>query len=165
MSLAEGLCGVEELFKQLKYQREYYSYFTPLNNLFAPADELDLLHNTILDCYQLVAFHSLMLHKSSRKHSNGIARITTDCKEQFDTIFAKLFAKADEEGNLQFDDSAANVKAEITRHGAMPEYVLLDLDHQFDEFHTYDSFYNDNNENMLQISDIWKELGTALIFG
>lgn len=154
---------VEGLFKQFKYRREYYSYFTPLNNIFDPAEELDLLHNTILDCYQLVAFHSLMLQKSSHKHSNGIARITIDYKEQFDTVFAQLFAKADEEGKLQFDDSAANVKAEITRYGAMPEYILLDLDHQFDEFHTYDSFYNDYNENMLQISDIWKELGDALM--
>lgn len=156
---------VEDLFKQLKYRREYYSYFTPLNNLFEQANELDPLHDTILVCYQLVAFHSLMLHKSSHKHSSGTARITTDTREQFDTTFAKLFAKADEEGNIQFDDSAKNIRTEIMRDGAMPEYILLDLDHQFDEFHTYDSFYSDCYENMLQISDIWREIGDALMFG
>ena len=156
---------VEKLFQQSKYRREYYSYFTPLNNLFAQGEELELLHDTILDCYQLVAFHSFMLHKSSCKHSSGIACIETDIKEQFDATFVQLFSKSDENGNFQLDDSAQNMRTEIMKHGAMPDCLLLDLDHQFDEFHTYDSFYTEHYENMLQISDIWQEIASALIFG
>ena len=154
-----------EMFKHLKYQREYYSYSTPFNNLFDRNSELDSVHNTILTCFQLAAFHSLMLEKSCRKHSNGITRITAYYKSRFDAIFPQLFAKADEEGNIRFDDSALNMRAEIMRDGVMPEYILIDLEHHFDEFHTYDSFGADNPENALKIADIWKDISDALIFG
>jgi len=36
---------------------------------------------------------------------------------------------------------------ELLRDGAIPTYVALELDHQFDELHTYDGFFSDENKS------------------
>ena len=63
---------VEELFVELRHKREYYSYFTPFNNLFDYREDLEKLEPVLLDCYQLTSFLSLIAEKSYRKNVGGI---------------------------------------------------------------------------------------------
>lgn len=62
--------GIKEQFYNLQYKREYYSYVTPINNLFRYQDDLERTEETIKDCFQLASFHSLMIEKSYRKNIN-----------------------------------------------------------------------------------------------
>ena len=49
---------IEELFKELKYKREYYSYVTPFNNLFDYQNDINRLEIALAQCFQLSSFHS-----------------------------------------------------------------------------------------------------------
>lgn len=56
------------------------------------------------------------------------------------------------------------MRAEMIEFGFKPEYIALDLDHQYDEFHTYDGFYNDTkSETPISVTDIWSFVAQALL--
>lgn len=156
---------IETLFISLKYKREYYSYVTPFNNLFNYKEDLEKLERILLDCYQLSSFHSLMIEKSYSKNIGEIIKFTNvDEIYEFDALFHDLFSKKDEVGNNRLDSSCEYLRGELLQYGFKPEYISLDLDHQFDEFHTYDGFYaEDNNKNALKITDIWSFVAGALM--
>lgn len=153
------------LFQDLRYRREYYSYITPLNNLFDYQKDLDTLVPVLLDCYQLTSLHSLLIQKSYSKNVGKIIHLsTTQEYDLLNDLFFKLFSKADPSGNLTLDPSCENIHHELLQYGFSPEYIVSDLDHQFDEFHTYDQFYGNNYpENSLKIADIWTFTSEALI--
>lgn len=63
------------------------------------------------------------------------------------------------------DSSCKFLRRELLDYGFKPEYIALDLEHQFDEFHSYDGFYNsDSNKDALKVMDIWSFITNALIF-
>lgn len=155
---------ISDLFTNLKYRREYYSYVTPFNNLFDYEKDLEQLEQILLDCYQLTSFHSLMIEKSYQKNVGKIITFKNIGEiYEFDKLFHRLFSKKDNTGKSKLDDSCEFLKAELLQYGFQPEYIVLDLDHQFDEFHTYDDFYGvDSNQNTLKIADIWSFIAKAL---
>ena len=75
-----------------------------------------------------------------------------------------LFGKKDLNGKYALDYSCKNMMEELLACGCKPENIAIDLDHQFDEFHTYDSYYEDtDNEYALNIGDIWDFIYEALV--
>lgn len=153
-------------FKNLKYRREYYSYVTPFNNLFNYIEDLEKLSQILLDCYQLTSFHSLMIEKSYSKNIGTVTKLADiDEINEFDKLFYGLFSKKDETGKNTLDSSCKFLRRELLDYGFKPEYIVLDLEHQFDEFHSYDGFYNgDSNKDALKVMDIWSFITSALIF-
>lgn len=155
---------IKNLFIDLKYKREYYSYVTPFNNLFNYKEDLGKLKCTLMDCYQLTSFHSLLIEKSYRKNIGKVTKFTnTDNVYEFDDLFHRLFSKRDEVGKNKLDSSCEYMREELLQYGFSPDYIALDLDHQFDEFHTYDGFYDDSNNDALKIIDIWSFVARALM--
>lgn len=156
---------IADLFVDLKYRREYYSYVTPFNNLFDYEEDLKKLEQILLDCYQLTSFHSLMIEKSYQKNIGKVTRFTNaDEIYEFDELFHRLFSKKNETGKSRLDSSCEFLRGELLQYGFKPEYIALDLDHQFDEFHTYDGFYHgDSNKEALKITDIWTFVVSALM--
>lgn len=156
---------IETLFVNLKYRSEYYSYVTPFNNIFNYEEDLKILREILLDCYQLTSFHSLMIEKSYCKNIGKITKFTNEDEVyEFDVLFHNLFSKKDEVGKNKLDSSCEFLRGELLQYGFKPEYISLDLEHQFDEFHTYDGFYaGDNNKDALKISDIWLFVAEALM--
>ena len=154
------------LFTDLKYRREYYSYVTPFNNLFNYSEDLEKLTQILLDCYQLTSFHSLMIEKSYNKNIGQVVKYTNidiDEKYKFYELFNKLFSKKGVDEKNKLDSSCEFLKGELMRYGFKPAYISLDLPHKFDEFHTYDRFYDgDSNEYALKILDIWSFVYEAL---
>lgn len=152
------------LFTGLKYRREYYSYVTPFNNLFDYEEDLEQLKNVLLDCYQLTSFHSLMVEKSYRKNNGKIVRLADENElYEFESLFQNLFSKKDKQGRPHLDPSCEFLRGDLLRDGFLPEYIALDLEHQFDEFHTYDGFYDgESGESALRILDIWSFVYDAL---
>lgn len=61
------------------------------------------------------------------------------------------------------EPSSKYMKFELMEFGFLPEYISLDLDHQYDEFHTYDGFYDcTTTEKPLIVTDIWNFVAFAL---
>lgn len=156
---------IGDLFHDLKYRREYYSYVTPFNNLFDYKDDLEKLSRTLMECYQLTSFHSLMIEKSYHKNIGKIIKFTNAYEVyEFDELFTRLFSKKDKTRKDTLDASCEFMRGELLEYGFSPEYIALDLDHQFDEFHTYDSFYDDDsNQDALNVTDIWSFVARALM--
>lgn len=156
---------VEVLFNNLKYRREYYSYVTPFNNLFNYVDDLSTLEPILLDCYQLAAMHSLFIDISYSKHVHFVQKMySTDDMYAFDTLFNNFFSKRNSNETPKLDPSSKFMRAEMIEFGFKPEYIALDLDHQYDEFHTYDGFYNDTkSETPISVTDIWSFVAQALL--
>ena len=155
---------INALFADLKYRREYYSYITPFNNLFNYEGDLESLKNTLLDCYQLTSFHSLMIENSYCKKVGKIFKFTNEEAYMFNELFCSLFSKKDANNKSKLDSSCKYMRSELLEYGFKPEYISLDLEHQFDEFHTYDGFYRDSNSTeALKITDIWAFVGKALM--
>ncbi len=153
------------VFEDLRYRREYYSYVTPFNNLFRYEEDLKTLQNILLECYQLTGFHSLMISKSFRKKIRRVVKFK-DADEiyEFDRMFHQLFSKKAPDGKSILDASCEFMRYEMLRDGFCPEYIALDLDHQFDEFHTYDGYYDGGDEtNAIKASDIWSFVAQALM--
>ncbi len=157
---------IADLFADLKYRREYYSYVTPFNNLFHYEEDLERLRQVLLDCYQLTSFHSLMVEKSYNKNIGVVTKFSNaDEVYEFDQLFHKLFSKNDDSGKGKLDSSCEFLRAELLQYGFKPEYISLDLDHQFDEFHTYDGFYSGGDaKNALKTTDIWSFVAEALMY-
>lgn len=154
---------VEQIFYDLKYKREYYSYVTPFNNIFKPADDIKQLEKVIVQCFQLSSFHSLMIEQSYDKNRNKITSFETDEEAyEFLALFNLLFSKKDDVGKSKLDSSSQFLKNELATFGFKPAYIALDLDHQLDEFHTYDGFYEGLSEEAMQITDIWSFLVMAI---
>ena len=85
---------IDVLFTDFKYKREYYSYVTPFNNIFNYKDDLEKLGYTLLECYQLTSFHSLMIEKSYSKNIGKVTKITNiDEVYAFDELFNKILSK------------------------------------------------------------------------
>jgi len=156
---------IDALFINFKYKREYYSYVTPFNNLFNYEEDLEKLRLTLLECYQLTSFHSVMIEKSYHKNIGKVTKFTNiDEVYEFDELFHRLFSKKDEIGKNKLDSSCEFLRRELLQFGFIPQYIALDLDHQFDEFHTYDRFYDgDSNKDALKVLDIWSFVAEALM--
>ncbi|EPB8178469.1 hypothetical protein ACRTAO_001131 [Clostridium perfringens] len=134
-------------FNESKYLREYYSYTLPFNITFYKSSYLEDLKKFIIQCFQLTNLQSLILEKSN-KHGRS-TKIITD--EQFCRLIIslnKLVAKPDINGRYILDSADENVRNEIIRYGIDFQFILLQLDHIYDEFRTYDDssefFFNDN---------------------
>lgn len=154
---------VKMLFEEFKFKRECYSYQTPFNNLFNYEEDLQKLEKVLVQCYQLGSFHSLMVEKSYKKHNGHIIKLTdSDERNRFIILFNKIFSKKDLNGCYVLEDSCENLKNELLRYGCLPIYIALDLEHELDEFHTYDSFYKNSCDHSLKITDIWSVLVKAL---
>uniref|UniRef100_UPI003FEE4DE2 hypothetical protein n=1 Tax=Eubacterium sp. TaxID=142586 RepID=UPI003FEE4DE2 len=154
--------NIKKLFNDLKYKREYYSYCTPFNNLFNPYEDIDVLETELLVCYQLCAFHSLMIEKSYQKKCGTIVTIDKNNYLEFNKTFNQLFSKINTYNEYVLDDSCKNIYYEILQYGSIPQYISIDLEHQFDEFHTYDSFYKCISKSDLNILDIWAVICNAI---
>lgn len=147
---------VNVLFNELKYRREYYSYATPFNNLFDYKNDLERLKDILLDTYQLTSFHSLMIENSYCKNIGKVTKISNKYEiYEFEKLFYSLFSKKDISGNNKLDTSCEILKDELVRDGFRPYFITLDLEHQYDEFHSYDfDFHNKRNDEALKVSDI-----------
>ena len=77
---------------------------------------------------------------------------------RFCKLFDALFSKKDDVRKSKLDSSSEFMKAELLKYGFKPTYIALELDHQIDEFHTYDGFYEGLSEQALKITDIWSFL-------
>lgn len=156
---------IHSLFINFKYKREYYSYVTPFNNLFNYEEDLENLRRILLECFQLTSFHSVMIEKSYDKNIDKVIKITNEDEVyHFNELFLRLFSNKDENGMNKLDSSCKYLREELFQFGFIPKYIALDLEHQFDEFHTYDKFYDDDsNKDALKISDIWSFIAEALL--
>lgn len=155
---------IENVFEELKYKREYYSYVTPFNNIFNITEDLNKLEPILLNCYQLAAMHSLFINTSYNKHIGSTQKIYSyEDKTIFEGMFNEFFAKKSPNNTFDLDSSCEYMKYEMLKYGIHPEYISIDLEHSFDEFHTYDNFYNDTvSENSLSIATIWNFIFQAL---
>lgn len=154
---------IEEKFYELKYKREYYLYVTPFNNIFNYKEDLQQLEEVLVQCYQLSSFHSLMVENSYEKRHGKITVFESEeeiCR--FYELFEALFSKRNDIGRSRLDSSSEFMRAEMLRYGFKPTYIALELEHQLDEFHTYDSFYKELSEQALKITDIWSFLCRTL---
>lgn len=156
---------IKSTFEDLRYKREYYSYSTPFNNIFDYSNDLKNLENIIKKSFQLASFHTLIVEKSYDKNIKSTFNCSNLPESRILTeLFYKLFAKRNKSNIYILDDSCKNMLYELKRYGLRPSHIVTDLEHQFDEYHTYDSFYNDDfNENQLNILDIWAFIYNALI--
>lgn len=164
-SKADIMAGdINLLFADLKYKREYYSYVTPFNNLFDYKQDLEVLRCVLKECYQLTSFHSLLVEKSYDKNVGKVIKLSNKNElNKFDNLFYCLFSKKDRMNEHKIDDSCIFLRNELLRYGFKPEYIVLDLDHQFDEFHTYDGFDDEQgSEDGLNISTIWSFVANPL---
>lgn len=155
-----------DLFLELKHKREIYSYMTPFNNLFDYGEDLEKLERILLECYQLTSFQSLMIEKSYRKNIGKVIKLADiDELDAFNKLFHNFFSVHDVDGDSLLDPSSKNLRNKLLKYGFAPEYIALDLDHQFDEFHTYDGFCQeyDNSEYALEVLDIWSLIARALM--
>ena len=67
----------------------------------------------------------------------------------FGNMFEMVFAKQARNGECNHIDPAAdNYRVEILEFGSRPDYIALGLDHQYDELHTYDGFYDEHDEKL-----------------
>ena len=73
-----------------------------------------------------------------------------------------LFSKKDNADKTILDTASKILKNEYLKYGFKPEYISLDLEHQFDEFHGYDHFEKELDEHALRITDIWAFLTRVL---
>lgn len=155
---------VKELFENLKYRREYYSYVTPFNNLFNYTNDFTTLEPILLDCYQLAAMHSLFVDNSYDKQIHSVQKLdSAEDAHTFNTLFNNFFSKRNSNETTKLDPSSEFMRAEMIEFGFKPEYIALDLDHQYDEFHTYDGFYDGaKSEKPLNVTDIWSFVAQAL---
>lgn len=155
---------VSTIFNELRYKREYYSYVTPFNNIFSYENDLVKLKQCLLECYQLANFHSMLVQKSFSKKIDKRTVIDDGNKSYFLMLFKSLFGKEDLNGKVILDDSCKNMMEELLSYGCKSENIALDLEHQFDEFHTYDNYYRGNcTEYELSIQDIWSFIYMGLI--
>lgn len=153
---------IKPLFESLKYRREYYSYVTPFNNIFSHEEDMKHLERALIDCYQLSCFHSLLIECSYGKNVGKITRFKSgDEVYEFNKLFNKLFSKQDSNSENLLDPSSKILWGELMKWGFEPEYFVLDLEHQFDEFHTYDNF-QEENEHSLNITDIWSFIYSSI---
>ena len=154
---------IGEKFHELKYKREYYSYVTPFNNIFNYKEDLQRLEEVLMQCYQLSSFHSLMIENSYGKKQGKITVFESEEEiYRFCKLFDALFSKKDDVRKSKLDSSSEFMKAELLKYGFKPTYIALELDHQIDEFHTYDGFYEGLSEQALKITDIWSFLYRVL---
>lgn len=154
---------IGEKFHELKYKREYYSYVTPFNNVFSYKEDLQQLEEVLMQCYQLSSFHSLMIENSYGKKHGKITMFESEEEiYRFGELFDALFSKKDGARKSELDSSSKFMKDELLKYGFKPTYIALELDHQIDEFHTYDGFYKGLSEQALKITDIWSFLYRAL---
>ena len=148
--------SIDNIFKEFKYKREYYSYVTPFNNIFSPKEDIDSLKSILITSYQLTSFHSLMVGKSYDKNTRKITKLYDDSElYDFLSLFDDLFSKKDDIGKNKLDPSSMYLRDELLRYGFTPEYIAIDLEHQFDEFHGYDDYSEEEKEYQLRITDIW----------
>ncbi|MBE5842695.1 MAG: hypothetical protein E7302_00790 [Butyrivibrio sp.] len=130
-------------FLELRYRREYYSYVTPFNNIFDFNDDIIKLEDHDKDCYQVACFHSLLVHRSYFRRGGKFEKIVNPQQYRYmEDLFERFFAKKSNEGKMMLDPAAENIRSEAIRDGFAPWYICLELDHQYDELHTYDGFYN-----------------------
>lgn len=158
--------GLRNQFYDLQYKREYYSYALPINNLFNYEEDLYLLKETAQDCFQLAAFHSLMVEKSYYKNVNKIKKIvTSDDAKAFNEMFDSAFVKRARKGfKTRIDPAVENYKYEILKYGTRPEYIALGLDHQYDELHTYDGSRTEDNKSKeaVRVDDVYSFVYQAI---
>ncbi len=155
---------IKELFGTLKYMREYYSYVTPFNNIFDKDKYITQLEQILKNCYQLSSFHSLMIEHSYSKKIKKVERIDSDKKfYYFIDLFNTLFAKQDDNGGSELDPSCIILRDELIQWGLRPNYFVIELEHQFDEFHTYNNFYNESCQYDLKVQDIVNFIYSALV--
>lgn len=154
---------IKQQFNDLKYRREYYSYVTPFNNIFNHTEDLSDLKETLIQCYQLCSFHSILVEISYKKHNKGVTKFQNECEiYEFNKLFDMLFSKIESTDRIILDTASKFLKNEYLEYGFRPEHIPLDLEHQFDEFHGYDNFERGLNEHALRITDIWAFLIQAL---
>ena len=146
---------VKEEFCELKYKREYYSYVTPFNNIFNYSEDIQQLEKILVQCYQLGSFHSLMVENAyKKKKAKATILRSNEEMNHFFELFERLFSKKDDIGKNKLDSSSLFLRAELLQCGFRPAYIALDLEHQMDEFHTYDHFYEGISEQSLRITDM-----------
>ena len=154
---------IKQQFNDLKYRREYYSYVTPFNNIFNHTEDLSNLKETLIQCYQLCSFHSLLVEISYTKNIKAVVKIQNEYEfYEFNKLFDAMFSKRDDVNRIVLDTASKILKNEYLENGFRPEHIPLDLEHQFDEFHGYDHFEKEMNEQALRITDIWSFLIQAL---
>lgn len=157
---------IKDIFEIYRCRREYYSYCTPFNNLFNYDVDLEKISLLLSECYQLASFHSLLIEKSYNKHNGKVLKLkSSDEIYDFDILFKKMFAKKTEmNGVPELDASCLNLFHEYIQYGFKPQYIVIDFEHIFDEFHTYDweSDYP-HSENAIQSTDIFCFISRAIM--
>lgn len=153
---------INEIVKNYRYRREYFSYCTPFNNIFNFEHDLAEVEQIILDYMQLTSFHSLMLSNSFNNTKLKIVKLNAGANAQyFWELIEKLFTKVNEVGKTVRDSAIDDFISECFRDGCRPEYIALDLDHQFDELHTYD-WGHDIKDGGLKAADVYSVVYRAV---
>ncbi|WP_367888467.1 hypothetical protein [Bacillus wiedmannii] len=151
---------INKHFTLLKSLREYYSYSMPMNEFFPDYDfeQPDtFLEIDIKQCFQLTSLHSLILSNSCLGEHKAISTNELSQSElhMFRGLFEKVNAKKHPLKNYYILDPAdKNVLDEMYHYGFKVEHINLDIDHFIDEFKTYQSGHDNDNENSLSISEI-----------
>lgn len=156
---------IEYLFDDLKYKQEYYSHSSSFDYMHECEEDLEKLEQILLDCYQLSSFHSLMVEKSYHKNIGRVIQFADlDEERKFDKLFYRLFSKQYKIGEERLEPSCEFLKSKLLQNGFSPEYISLDLEHQFDEFHKYKwSYIKDRNVFALEVKNIWFFIENALL--
>lgn len=139
-------------FGKAKYLREYYSYTPPLNMSFYDSSYIENLKQFVVQCFQLTNLQSLILEKSNM---HGCSTKITTMEQHLHVLqsFDKLVSKPSIDNNNEhvLDPADLNARNDILNYGIDFQFIVLQLDHTYDEFRLYDDspdfFDTDNGIN------------------
>ena len=134
-------------FNHSKYLREYYSYIPPLNMTFYESSYIENLEKFIVQCFQLTNLQSLILERSNKHGRSRIMKTQEQCSHVFESFY-KLTSKPNLNNRYVLDSADINVRDDILRYGIDFQFIVLQLDHTFDEFRTYNGsseFFSEDN--------------------
>lgn len=151
---------IQDLWEDLRFLREYYSYSMPLNDMFD--EELDIekltqkLKKKITQCFQITSLHSVMFENSFGKHGR-LVKINNDNWVFFWTLFDKVNGKKHSKTKTYLLDPAdKSARSELINNACGIECITLDIEHHFDEFRGYHGVVEAVTEpKIFNVSDIW----------
>lgn len=129
---------IESLYTQLKYQREYYSYNLPPNDLFINEDVKpeEALPLYIRSCMQLASLHSEIIESCSWKHGKDLGN-HLQYRKQVTEWYEELNCPKHPRTEKYVLDYTDKVKIEEILKYARPTAFLTEYEHFVDEFRSY----------------------------
>ncbi len=152
---------IRDLWEDLRFLREYYSYNMPLNDMFDETLDIEKpsvkLKNNITQCFQVTSLHSIMLENSFKKHSRTV-KINDENWVFFWNLHEKVNGKKHPKKQTYLLDPADKyARSELIQYACGIECITSDIEHYFDEFRGYHGVVEtEPDPKVFDVCDIWK---------